>query len=85
MEAAIGLGWKETKPYEWLCPDCARPVALESRPQSKFEWRPEDITILSKEEGDAAVAEFEEWQAEIAREVSGESTQPSPDRVISPE
>jgi hypothetical protein len=35
--------------------------------QSKFEWRPEDIIILSPEESDAATAEFEEWQDEPAQ------------------
>ena len=34
--------------------------------QSKFEWRPGDVTILSPEESAAATAEFEEWQAELA-------------------
>jgi hypothetical protein len=49
----------------------------ESKPQSKFEWRPEDITILSKEEGDAAEAEYNEWLAEMDRETSGEYAEPS--------
>lgn len=49
----------------------------ESKPQSKFEWRPEDITILSKEEGDAAEAEYNEWLAEMDRETSGENAEPS--------
>jgi len=38
------------------------------RPQSKFEWRPGDVTILSPEESAAAITEFEEWQAELAQE-----------------
>jgi len=49
----------------------------ESKPQSKFEWRPEDITILSKEEGDAAEAEYDEWLAEMDRETAGENARPS--------
>ena len=47
----------------------------ESKSQSKFEWRPEDITILSKEEGDAAEAEYNEWLAEMDRETSGENAE----------
>ena len=50
--------------------------AKESKPQSKFEWRPEDITILSKEEGDAAEAEYDEWLAKMDRETSGENAEP---------
>jgi hypothetical protein len=37
-------------------------------PPSKFEWRPEDVIILSEEECDAAVAEYEEWLAEKGRD-----------------
>ena len=46
------------------------------RPQSKFEWRPEDIIILSKEEGDAAVAEFEQWRAEVEGRSVDDRTDP---------
>jgi hypothetical protein len=56
----------------------------ESKPQSKFEWRPEDITILSKEEGDAAEAEYDEWLAEMDRETSGEIAKHSSGVVDSP-
>jgi hypothetical protein len=43
--------------------------------QSKFEWRPGDVTILSPEESAAASAEFEEWQAELAQETPTEEDQ----------
>ena len=36
--------------------------------QSKFEWRPGDVTILSPEESAAATAEYEEWLTELAEE-----------------
>jgi hypothetical protein len=45
----------------------------EPRPQSKFEWRPEDITILSQEIGDAAETESDESLVEM----DWEGTDPS--------
>lgn len=45
------------------------------RPQSKFEWRPGDVTILSPEESAAAIAEFEQWQAELAQETANDEGQ----------
>jgi hypothetical protein len=43
--------------------------------QSKFEWRPEDIIILSPEESAAATEEFEECQAELAQKTPSEEGQ----------
>jgi hypothetical protein len=43
--------------------------------QSKFEWRPGDVIILSPEESAAVTAEFEEWQAELARKTPAEEGQ----------
>jgi hypothetical protein len=37
-------------------------------PRSKFEWRPEDVILLSEEESDAAEAEYAEWLAEQGRD-----------------
>jgi hypothetical protein len=34
----------------------------ESLPRSKFEWGPDDVTLLSQEEADAAMAEYLEWR-----------------------
>ncbi len=31
---------------------------IEPLPQSKFEWRPEEVTVLSPEEADAVIAEY---------------------------
>jgi hypothetical protein len=39
-------------------------------PPSKFEWRPEDVIILSQEETDAADAEYEEWLAAKGRDAA---------------
>jgi hypothetical protein len=36
------------------------------KPQSKFEWRPEDIIILTPEESAAAEAEYRELLAKMA-------------------
>ena len=33
------------------------------RPISKFEWRPEDVTILSDADAALAEAEYREWRA----------------------
>jgi hypothetical protein len=54
------------------------------KPQSKFEWRPEDITILSKEEGDAAETEYEQWLAENDKKTADKKAQPSSDAVDTP-
>ncbi len=43
--------------------------------RSKFEWRPDDITILSDEKSAAAITESEERRAELAEEVSSEQEQ----------
>jgi len=40
-------------------------------PQSKFEWRPEDVTILTDEEAAAADAEYQEWLSACNEEVEG--------------
>ena len=49
--------------------------------QSKFEWRPGDVIILSPEESAAVTAEFEEWQAELARKTPAEEGQASSRRT----
>ena len=38
------------------------------KPQSKFEWRPEDITVLTEEETAEAEAEYLELLAELEGE-----------------
>jgi hypothetical protein len=43
-------------------------------PQSKFEWRPEDVTIVSPEEAATDEAEFEEWLAESSDEINSEES-----------
>jgi len=43
----------------------------ETRPQSKFEWRPEDVTTLSEKEGDVEDTECEKIQRED--DVAGEA------------
>ena len=40
--------------------------------QSKFEWRPDDVTILSDVESAAAITEYEEGRAELEEAVSSE-------------
>jgi len=56
-----------------------------SLPQSKFEWRPEDVTIDSPEEAAIDLAEYEEWLAKSSdannsgeNESVAESSEPSP-------
>ena len=48
----------------------------ESRPQSKFEWRPGDVVMDTQEETDAAIAEYEEWLAE--QDKNAVTTDPPP-------
>jgi hypothetical protein len=58
----------------------------ETRPQSKFEWRPEDITILGQENGDAAEAESDEslvemdWEGTYANPSATTADPRSPER-----
>jgi hypothetical protein len=42
----------------------------EAGAQSKFEWRPEDVTILTPEEAAAAEAEYQELLVEMDREAA---------------
>ena len=44
-------------------------------PPSKFEWRPEDVIILSEEECDAADAEYEKWLAEKGSDTASQGIQ----------
>ena len=62
-----------------------------SLPQSKFEWRPEDVTIDSPEETANDIAEYEEWLAKSSDENSSaqsasvtESSGPNLDRFDCP-
>ena len=54
-----------------------------SRPQSKFEWRPDDITILNEEESTAAEVEYQEQLAEMEAEEGSRNSDASPDIAYS--
>lgn len=41
----------------------------ESLPRSKFVWDPDDVTLLSQDEADAAKAEYLEWQRSLNTDV----------------
>jgi hypothetical protein len=46
---------------------------MEPRLRGKFEWRPDDITILTPEEAAAADTEYQELLAEIEEEEAREA------------
>ena len=46
----------------------------ESLPRSKFEWGPDDVTLLSQEEADTALAEYLKWRRSCDKDVA--STDP---------
>ncbi len=51
----------------------------EPLPQSKFEWRPDDVIVLSQEEADAVKAEYLEWLLSPDKNAVPEGPQPNSD------